>query len=96
MEKLLWQVLSTDPQACPKSCRADISTSVVATQKLARGSKVAAGAVQIANLSVERDISALSLFGLGQPNEMLCIFCFFFFMEMKRRNFGLVDLECFV
>lgn len=78
MEKLLWQVLSTDPQACPKPCRADISTSVVATQKLARGSKVAAGAVQIANLSVERDISALSLFGLGQPNEMLCIFWIFF------------------
>lgn len=88
MEKLLWQVLSTDPQACPKPCRADISTSVVATQKLARGSKVAAGAVQIANLSVERYISALSLFGLGQPNEMLCIFCWFFFYGNEKEKFS--------
>lgn len=65
MEKLLWQVLSTDPRACLEPLWADISTSVLATQKVARGSKVAAGAVQIVNLSVDRDISALSLFGLG-------------------------------
>lgn len=88
MEKLLWQVLSTDPRACPKPCWADISTSVVATQELARGSKVAAGAVQIVNLSVERDISALSLFGLGQLGEMLCVFCFLNGNEKEKFWFG--------
>lgn len=96
MEKLLWQVLSIDPQACPKPCWADISTSVVATQELARGSKVAAGAVQIVNLSVERDISALSLSGWRQPGEMLCVFCFLKGNEKEKFWFGWPRVFCFV
>lgn len=79
MEKLLCQVLSAAPQACLKPCWADISNSVVATRRLASGSKVAAEAVQIVDLSVKRDISPLSLFGLGQSNEILYGILFFKF-----------------
>lgn len=96
MEKLPWQVLSTDPQGCLKPCWADISISVVATQELARGSKVAAGGVQIVNLSMERDISALSLFALGQPEGMLCVFCLLNGNEKVTFGFGLPRVFCFV
>lgn len=68
MEKLLCQVPSAAPQACLKPCWADTSSSVVATQRLTSGAKVAAGAVQIVGLSMERDISPLSL---GQSDEIL-------------------------
>lgn len=58
-------------QECLKRCSADISTSAVTTLQLAGGSKVAAGAMQIVGLSVERGISPLNPFGLGQSAEIL-------------------------
>ena len=86
MEKLLCREPSAAPQVCLKPCWADISNNLVATRRLASGAKVAAGAVQIVDLSVERDTSSV-LSVWGSQMKFCMVFCFLNSNEKHKEKF---------